>query len=63
MNKKMPLEEFKESGMKIMEKKMTTFTTKEFEGASSQKGLNGVVEKINNKRISLLWTYGNHLKT
>ena len=31
--------------------------------ASLEEGLNGVVEKINNKRISLMWTYQKQLKT
>ena len=29
---------------------------------TQKEGLNGVVEKINNKRISLLWTYPNNSK-
>ena len=31
---------------------------KELNERTQKEGLNGVVEKINNERISLMWTYG-----
>ena len=41
---------------------MPTFATKELEKASIGEGLNEVVGKLTTKRISLIWSYGMHLK-
>ena len=45
-----------------MQKKMTTSATKELEKVSLGEGSNGVVGKPTTKRISLIWSYGVHLK-
>ena len=41
---------------------MPTSATKELEKASLGEGPNGVVEKIENEKISLIWSYGIQLK-
>ena len=41
---------------------MPTSATKELEKASFGNGLNGVVGKPTTKIISLIWSYGIHLK-
>ena len=41
----------------ILDEDMTQNLRKEL-NEKNLEGLNGVVEKINNERISLLWTYG-----
>ena len=61
----MPLEQknrCKIVGKKRTEKKMTTSPKIEFERASLQEGLNGVVGISTTRRISLMWAYGKHLK-
>ena len=41
----------------ILDEDMTQNLRKEL-NEKNLEGLNGVVEKINNERINLLWTYG-----
>ena len=44
----------------ILDQDMTQNLQKELKELNEKngEGLNGVVEKMNNERISLLWTYG-----
>ena len=42
---------------------MPTSATKELEKASSGEKSNGVVGTPTTKRIGLIWSYGEHLKT
>ena len=57
----MPPEELK-SGMKRIDKKMTTSTTIEFGKHPYEEGLKEVLGNSATKIISLLWTYGKHLQ-